>query len=239
MEMLTIYLMVFLVGFILLMILTISGGMADVDAGDLDVGGGDVDIGGDVDAGGDIDVGHADVGDTGVDHGGVHGAGHAPNVLSLPMIFLFMVGFGGLGAIFEIMSFDPVTGGLLALAGGFLIGLVGFFGLVKLFSMVQSDATVKMSSLVGKQGTVHVPIKRGQEGQVMIITPSRGRFLVGAISDENIPNEAIVKVTEVIGDIVKVKRVKGPAGKVRVKAAGKGARDKGDGKGTKRPSKEK
>jgi hypothetical protein len=200
MEMFAIYLLICLIGFILLIVLTLSGGLADLD---MDVGDVDMGMDTDIDVGGhaDMDVGgHADAGD-------MDGGGGSPSFLSLPLICLFMTGFGGFGAIFEILGFDPILGGVLALVGGFGVGLVGFWALVKFFAMVQADSTVKMQELVGKRGSVQVPIKKGKEGQIMLITHSRGRFLVGAIADENIPNEAVVMVEEVIGDIVKVKKV--------------------------------
>jgi len=189
MEMLMIYLAICLVGFILLLIITISGGLADM-GGDFDIGDVDMDMDMDVDAG-DFDA----------------GAGAGPSALSLPVILIFITGFGAFGVIFEILDFRGFAVPILAIIGGVVIAAFGFFLLVKLFSILKSDSTVKMSSLVGKRGMVQVPIKKGKEGQVMVITESRGRFLIGAISDENIPNEAVVKVEEVIGDIVRVKYV--------------------------------
>ena len=142
-------------------------------------------------------------------HRGADFADTGPSFLSLPVILLFMTGFGGIGAIGTLLDLGKYVTPIVALIGGVAIAGVGFLALVKLFDMIQSDSTVKMDTLVGRKGSVQVPIKKGSEGQVMLVTPSRGRFLIGAIADENIPNEAVVQVVEVVGDVVKVKRTGG------------------------------
>ena len=206
MEMMMVYLLICIIGFVLFLIMSLGGGMMDVDA-DADM---DFDVG-------DFDAGDLDVGD--VDGGDVDGGGGGPSPLGLPVLLLFTTCFGAFGVLFTSMDFNPFTVPILSSLGGIGMAAVGFYGLIKLFSVTQSDSTVKLERLVGKRGSLQVPIRKGSEGQLMLITKSRGRFLIGAISDEDIPNEAVVEVVEVIGDVVKVRHVggKGKSGSTRKK----------------------
>ena len=55
---------------------------------------------------------------------------------------------------------------------------------------------------------VSVSIKTGNEGQIVVVRPERGRMLIGAIANENIPRDSVVEILEVVGDVVRVNRIK-------------------------------
>jgi hypothetical protein len=61
-----------------------------------------------------------------------------------------------------------------------------------------------MRDLVGKDGETTMPIKPGSPGQIMVVTEERGRTLVQAVSDVDIPTNAMVSIVEVVGNGVKV-----------------------------------
>ena len=120
----------------------------------------DVDADFDVDADVDLDV---DAGDLG-----------GPGALSLKLILLFLVGFGASGYVSSYLQW-PLHHVLWSLAGG---GLAWFLGyqLLKLLYEQQSTSQVKLTSFVGKQGRVVVPIpKDGGTGEIEATNKQTGQ----------------------------------------------------------------
>ena len=213
--MLSIYLIICLVGVILLIIFAALGGFgADVEAADadidFDVGGGDVDVdvdvGVDVDTDIDVDVGGdvgLDVGDADIDAGmDVH-----LSPISLPILLIFVTSFGAFGMIMEAFYLYWLYIPFISTAFGVLVATVMFFIMLKVFAATQSTSLVPLRKLIGNKGTISIAIKHGQEGQVVVIRPEKGRMLIGAVADEEIPVDSEVVVVEVLKDILKVQKL--------------------------------
>jgi membrane protein implicated in regulation of membrane protease activity len=184
----TIYLIIALVCGILLMVMALFGG----DFLDLDM---------DVDTDVDMDMGHFEAG-----HGDFS-AGLSP--LSLPIILAFGTSFGAFGVIFDTLGFSvyvtPLFSGILSVA---IAGVI-FVVILKVFVETQAATRVNLKQLVGKEGVVSIPIKPGEQGQIMTVTEERGRTLITAISeDEEIPTDSVVTIEKIIGNTAVVAKKK-------------------------------
>jgi membrane protein implicated in regulation of membrane protease activity len=155
--------------------------------GGLDLGfdAGDVDI--DVDTDLDLDIGDRDIG-----------------VFSLPIILSFTTAFGALGAILTYFDMNRVATPFIAALGALALAGILFLIVNYFFKAFQSDSTVRFNDLIGRKASVTVPIKKGQEGQIVLFTEQRGRTLIPAVSQKTIPSNAQVVITGVSGDTVKV-----------------------------------
>ncbi len=196
--MVSFYLIICLIGVILLIIFAIMGGFGgDVEAevGDVDIG--DIDVG---DADIDVDIGDADV-DLDVDAGG-----GGPSPLSLPILLIFITSFGAIGMILEVFNIYWVFVPVISALAGISFATVMFVVMAKIFAATQSTSVVPLRKLIGMKAMVSVPIKKGREGQIVAVRPERGRMLIGAIADENIPMDSVVEILEVVGNIVRVKK---------------------------------
>lgn len=219
MIMVSFYLIICLVGVILLIIFAALGGFgADVEAADADVdfdmGGGHIDVDVDTDVDVDVDV-DADVG---VDVGGDTGfdVGHADvdagmdvhlSPISLPIILIFVTSFGAFGMIMEAVYLYWLYIPFISTALGVLIAAIMFFMMLKLFAATQATSVVPLPKLIGNKGKLSIAIKGGNEGQVVVIRPEKGRMLIGAMADEDIPVDTEVVIVEVLKDIVKVQKL--------------------------------
>ncbi|WP_455391988.1 hypothetical protein [[Eubacterium] cellulosolvens] len=196
--MIEVYMAIWLIGLILLIIFAILGGFGlDTDAGDVDF---DVDVG---DADLDVDVGDADLdidGDAGV-------SGH-PSPLSIPIVLVFMTSFGALGMLFEVFKINMYLVPVISALIGIVIAAGTFFIMVKVFSATQASSVIPLHKLVGLKAKVSVPILDGNEGQVVVVPPGAGRMLIGAISNKNVARDSVVEILEVVGDVVRVRKVK-------------------------------
>lgn len=161
------------------------------------------DFGADMDMDVDMDMdldGHFDVG-----HGDFTGAGISP--LSLPIILTFGAAFGGFGMLFEATSLHWIIVPLLSAGCASLIAGGMFVFLLKVFAQSQTSSTIRLQDLIGKDGIVSIPIKPDGLGQIIVTTEERGRTTLTAVSDEEIPNDAMVKIVKITGDAVFVKKV--------------------------------
>jgi hypothetical protein len=200
--MISFYLIICIIGLILLIAFAVMGGFSgdfEAEMGDMDVDvGHDIDVGdvGDIDA--DVDVNHD------IDAGG-HGGGPSP--LSLPILLVFVTSFGAIGMILEVFEllwiYIPIISAIVSLGvAGFM-----FVVMVKIFSSTQSNSVVPLHKLVGMRAMVSVKIRKNSEGQIVVVRPEKGRMLIGAIADENIPNDSVVQIVEVVGNVVRVKKI--------------------------------
>jgi hypothetical protein len=195
--MIELYMAIWLIGLILLIIFAILGGFGlDADAGDVDF---DFDADADVDF--DVDVGDVDIdADAGV-------GGH-PSPLSLPIVLVFMTSFGALGMLLEVFNFNWVLVPIVSAIVSIIVATGMFFVMAKVFSATQATSVVPLHKLVGLKAKVSVYIKDGNEGQVVVVPPGAGRILVGAISNKDIAVDSVVEILEVVGDVVRVKKIK-------------------------------
>lgn len=178
----SVYLLIALFCGILMMAMFILGDFT----GDMDV---DVDMG----AHAELGFGDADVG---------------LSPLSLPIMLMFGTSFGVFGYIFEqVIDNEFVVPGLsILISAG--IAAVMYFVVLKLFVQTQTSSDIRLSTLVGEDAIVSIPIKDGSIGQIIVTTEERGRTILSAVSDEEIPNDSIVTITKVMGDGVFVKKKK-------------------------------
>ena len=184
----SIYLLICLICGILLIVMGMFGfgdfGDFDFDAGDLDIDTGDFDLG----------------------HGDVSG-GLSP--LSLPIMLSFGTSFGAFGVIFSSMDFDPLVVPVLAIIVSIGISALMFFVMLKVFVQTQVDTTVDLKKLVGQEAHVTVAIKPPAIGQIMITTKERGRTLITAKAEDDIPSGTTVIIEKMVGSTAYVKQEKG------------------------------
>lgn len=184
----SIYLLICLICGILLIVMGMFGfgdfGDFDFDTGDLDIDTGDFDMG----------------------HGDVSG-GLSP--LSLPIMLSFGTSFGAFGVIFSSMELDPLVVPVLAIIVSIGISALMFFVMLKVFVQTQVDTTVNLKKLVGQEAHVNVAIKPPAIGQIMITTKERGRTLITATAEDDIPSGTTVIIEKMVGSTAYVKQEKG------------------------------
>ena len=152
---------------LVLLIMVLLGGDADVDA-DVDV---DVDVGLDLDVDADMDMDvDADAGlDVGADVGG-------PGFFGLKLLLGFVIGFGlgGFLALHNKWAFPPHY--LSGLIGGLCIYTLEF-QLLKLLYSQQANSQSRASSIVGHTAIVSHPIAKGGTGEIKAVMPATGNSL--------------------------------------------------------------
>ena len=141
--------------------------------------------------------------DTSLDHDLDHGG---PGFFSPRVMSVFVTTFGGAGAIATFYGWSPV----LASLGGFGSG-VALSSLVVVFARFlyrqQASSDMRSADLVGQPGRVVVAIPAGGVGQVRCRV---GEELIDKIAQARdgtlIPENAAVKIEEVLGETVIVTR---------------------------------
>ncbi|HKZ48245.1 MAG TPA: hypothetical protein VJ397_05575 [Thermoplasmata archaeon] len=128
--------------------------------------------------------------------------------LSLPVVAMFGTTFGGIGALLDTLDLPTVA--VVGVAVLFAAALAGgmYFAMVRLFVKGQVSSDVVPAELVGQEANVLIPISPGQSGQVLVITAARGRTLLSAVSSEEIKTDEAVVIEGVVGDAVRVRKVK-------------------------------
>jgi membrane protein implicated in regulation of membrane protease activity len=148
MSLLLIYALMAVIPGLLLLFIGIFGADADVDA--------------DIDIDTDLDL-NVDAGDLG-----------GPGALSVKLILFFLVGFGATGYLSVYFKW-PLHHALCGLIGG---GTAWFLGyqLLKLLYEQQSSSQVRLTSFIGKQGRIVVPIpKDGGTGEIEATNEEAGQ----------------------------------------------------------------
>lgn len=133
--------------------------------------------------------------------------GHGgPSLLSSRILSVFVTAFGCFGAVGSHLGYGAGTSTAMGFGGGVL-----FAGLLFLFARFlfaqQASSHVEPRDLVGKTGQVIVTIPKGGVGQVRcswgdtaIEKIARGR------EGEEIPANTIVKIEDIVGETVLVRR---------------------------------
>jgi len=172
-----VYIALGIAGLAVLLLMMIFGGLDfGFDGVDIDMGDIDFDVG-DMDAGGGV---------------------------GLPLLLSFVSAFGWFGAILTYMKVNIVLTPIISIGAAMGIALILFILTRYFLKHFSSDSTVKFRSLIGKKGSVTVPIRPGEEGQIVVFTDQRGRTIVPAVSDKRMSNNAEVVIIGIIGDAVKV-----------------------------------
>lgn len=141
--------------------------------------------------------------DGGLDHDMDHGG---PGLFSTRAIAVFVTAFGGFGAIATQYGLRPLAASVVGLGGGVVLGgAVGMFG--RFLYQQQSSSDVKATDLVGQSARVVVAIPAGGVGQIRCRVGEELIDKVARATDGSpIPENVVVKVDEVLGEIVIVRK---------------------------------
>jgi membrane protein implicated in regulation of membrane protease activity len=139
-----------------------------------------------------------DIGDLG--HGG-------PGFLSTRIISVFITAFGGFGAVATHYGLSPLpASGVGFFSGVFFASLI--YAFARFLWSQQATTETRTADLVGQTARVVVGIPPGGVGQVRC---NIGEQLVDKIArsedEQAIPENAVVKIQEVLGETVVVARV--------------------------------
>jgi membrane-bound ClpP family serine protease len=156
---------------------------------------------GGLDLGVDVDT------DVGVD------AGIGPNPLGIPTMLAVLSLFGLVGYAVTTVYGDVLFGAGVGIGVGVLTGAVLYLALRHLFLTQEASSDLRLQDLVGLTGETSIPISRDGAGQVVLITPVRGRTPVKANAREEIATGEMVTVVGVAGGGVMVERVRKEAAK--------------------------
>lgn len=129
-----------------------------------------------------------------------------PGIFSSRVIGVFITAFGGFGAIGIHYGLSPAAASLLGAAGGVVFGGL-IYVIARFLYQQQASSDVRVADLVGQNCRVVVSIPAGGMGQVRCRI---GEELVDKIAQardgSNIPENASVKIEDVIGETVIVSK---------------------------------
>jgi membrane protein implicated in regulation of membrane protease activity len=141
--------------------------------------------------------------DTSLDHDLDHGG---PSFFSPRVMSVFVTAFGGVGAIATSKGLSPLAASGMGFASGVVLSTIVLV-FARFLYRQQATSEVRMSDLVGQSGRVVVAIPPGGVGQVRCRI---GEELVDKIARTRdgglIPENAAVRVEEVLGEVVIVSR---------------------------------
>lgn len=151
-----------------------------------------------------FEVGHGADMDIGHDFGQFTGAGISP--LSPPLMAAFGSTFGFIGALLEAAGLDPILTAFGATVAGAGVAIGLFFTIQRFLVQSQTSSDVDPTALVGRDGTVLIPITPGKPGQILVITDERGRSLFQASAQEAIPRDSLVEILGFTGGVANVRK---------------------------------
>jgi hypothetical protein len=144
-----------------------------------------------------------DHGDFGHDADG-HGGG--PSLLSSRNLSIFITAFGAFGAIGIYQGFGVGVSTAMGLGGGLAFALVIYAFAAFLYGQ-QASSHVRTADLIGNTAQVSVAIPKGGVGQIRC---TLGDTVVEKVArtaaDQEIPVNTLVKIQNLIGDVVLVDR---------------------------------
>jgi membrane protein implicated in regulation of membrane protease activity len=145
----------------------------------------------------------SDLFDGGLDHDFSHGG---PGFFSTRVISVFVTAFGGFGAIATHYGLSPLPASGVGFASG-LVFAGGVYVFARFLFSQQASSEVRAHDLVGQTARVVVTIPPGGVGQVRC---RLGEELIDKIARAHdgaaIPENASVRVEEVLGETVVVKK---------------------------------
>ena len=178
---LSIYLWIALISLLFLVVLALTGSYG-------------LDVGHDVDVGGGVDH----------DFGQFSGSGISP--LSPPLVAAFGTTFGAVGALLDLQGFSEIATAFLAAVSAAALAFGLFYFVQRYLVRSQASSDVQPEALVGQDAHVMIPIRPGTQGQILILTPERGRTLFPAVSQEDIPRDAVVQILGFAGGVANVRK---------------------------------
>lgn len=141
--------------------------------------------------------------DGGLDHDFEHGG---PGLFSTRAMSVFITAFGGVGALATHYGLSPLVASLLGFASGLVFGGVVVVFARFLYSQ-QASSDVRALDLVGQSARVVVTIPAGGIGQIRCRV---GEELIDKVAragdDASIPENSTVRVEEVLGEVVIVRK---------------------------------
>ena len=141
--------------------------------------------------------------DAGFDHGLDHGG---PGIFSTRILAVFVTAFGGFGAVGTHYGLSPLPASGLGFGSGVAFALI-IYAFARFLWSQQATTEVRTADLVGQTARVVVAIPPGGIGQVRC---RLGEELIDKIArsqtDEPIAENAIVRIEEVLGETVVVKK---------------------------------
>jgi len=141
--------------------------------------------------------------DTSLDHDLDHGG---PSFFSPRVMSVFVTAFGGVGAIATFYGLSPVPASLMGFGSGLVLSTI-VLAFARFLYRQQATSEVRVSDLVGQTARVIVGIPAGGVGQVRCRI---GEELVDKIARARdgglVPENAAVRVEEVLGEIVIVSK---------------------------------
>ena len=147
----------------------------------------------------DIDVGSG--GSAGPDFESSAG----PSPLGLPILLFSITMIGVIGAVLTYIGITWYLTMIIAVGGALVVAFVAYMIFARMFKQLSSDSHEDIRRFKGRTGNVTIRIRKGKEGQVVFSSDKSGRFTVGATSDQDIPVDTVVVVTDILGDIVEVR----------------------------------
>jgi membrane protein implicated in regulation of membrane protease activity len=145
-----------------------------------------------------------------LDHGDfsheADGHGGGPSLLSSRILSVFVTAFGAFGAIGIHLGYGVGLSTTMGFGGGVL-----FAGVIYAFASIlysqQASSHVRTSDLVGNTAQVSVAIPKGGVGQVRCtLGDTVVEKVARAASNEEIPVNTLVKIQNLVGDVVLVYR---------------------------------
>lgn len=129
-------------------------------------------------------------------------ASHDFGIFDSRVISVFLVAFGGFGAVGGQLGFGTLGSSLCGLLGGAAFGAIVFlFG--KFLYAQQSTSSVRAEDLIGRAAQVTVRILPGNIGQIScLIGDERVEKLARTTGGAEIPAGAMVRIESIAGDSV-------------------------------------
>ncbi len=185
------YIVLMSVGFIVLLISFIFGGLAEAFSGLL---GGDHDL--------NLHIGHHEIADV---HTG-DGVHVGPSFFNLRAIAAFVTGFGAMGWLLTSLGWNAYLAALPSLGIGLLMAFITYLITLMLFKQ-QSTSGYSPKEIVGQKAELVVPIPANDCGQIALVYKG-SRITHAARSKDGcaIPC-GLVEVEGIVGDTAIVSRV--------------------------------
>ncbi len=136
----------------------------------------------------------------------VDGHGGGPSLLSTRILSVFVTAFGGFGAIGSYLNYGLGVSTAMAFGGGVVFGGIIFFFASFLYGQ-QASSHVRIGDLVGNTAEVTVAIPAKGLGQIRCtIGDSVVEKVARSKDGGGIPANTLVKVEEIVGETVLVRR---------------------------------
>jgi len=153
------------------------------------------------------DLGH-DIVSGELGHDTDHGeSGHITSIFSTRVIATFLMGFGATGGIAKFYNIGyPLSSLFGFVVGGIVAALM--FWLLEFFAKQQANSLITTSTLVGKFGTVEVPIQGTQPGEVSVVYGERyGTYIATSRDGKSIAKGRSVRIVATVGSNLTVEEV--------------------------------